>query len=58
MKIFLSVLFSAIVLVAYSMIEKRLNQQACAVCGFSVSADAVNQSCPRCDALIDASESD
>ena len=58
MKILLSVLFCAAVLVAYSMIEKRLNQQACPVCGFTVSADVVNGSCPRCDALINSLESD
>jgi predicted Zn-ribbon and HTH transcriptional regulator len=58
MKILLSVLFCAIALIVYSVIEKRLNQQACPVCGFSVSADAVNQSCPRCDALINPLESD
>jgi hypothetical protein len=58
MKILLSVLFGAVVLMAYIMIEKRLNQRACPVCGFSVSADAVNESCPRCDALINPLEID
>jgi rubrerythrin len=58
MKILLSVLTCAAALVAYSVIEKRLNQRACSVCGFSVSADAVNQPCPRCDAPITPPESD
>ena len=58
MKILLSILFGAVVLMAYLIIEKRLNQRACPVCGFSVSADAVNESCPRCDALINSAEID
>jgi rubrerythrin len=58
MKILLSILFCAVALLAYSIIEKRLNQQPCSVCGFSVSADAVNGSCPRCDALINSPEGD
>lgn len=58
MKILLSILFCAVALVAYSMIEKRLNQQTCSVCGFSVSTDAVKGSCPRCEALINSPESD
>jgi len=58
MKILLSVLFATVVLIAYSIIEKRLNQQACRICGLRVSADVVNQSCPRCDALINPLEAD
>ncbi|MEN3335493.1 MAG: hypothetical protein V7641_4858 [Blastocatellia bacterium] len=58
MKILLSMLFCAGVLMAYVMIEKRLNQRVCPVCGFSVSADTVNESCPRCDALISSLEID
>jgi rubrerythrin len=58
MKILLSVLFCAVVLMVYVIIEKRLNQRACPACGFSVSADAVNESCPRCDALINSLEID
>ena len=52
MKMLLGILFGAAVLVVYALIEKRWNQRACPVCGFRVSADAVNESCPRCDALI------
>ena len=52
MKLLLGILIGAIVLIVYVMIEKRLNQRACPICGFSISADAVNEPCPRCDALI------
>jgi Zn finger protein HypA/HybF involved in hydrogenase expression len=52
MNMLLGILLSAIVLIAYAWIEKRLNQQACAVCGARVSADVIDQPCPRCDALI------
>ncbi|HJQ22649.1 MAG TPA: hypothetical protein VKA60_01955 [Blastocatellia bacterium] len=52
MKLLLGILFGAAVLIAYVMIEKRLSQRACPVCGFQISADAANEPCPRCDALI------
>jgi len=52
MKLLLGVLFGAVVLIAYVLIEKRINQRPCPVCGFQISADAVGEPCPRCDALI------
>ena len=52
MKMFLGILFGAVALIAYVLIEKRRGQQACATCGFRVSADVVNQPCPRCGALL------
>ena len=58
MKLLAGILFGAVVLVAYSLIEKRVNQQACAVCGYRVSADAINQACPRCGAAINSLETD
>jgi len=35
-------------LVAYALIERRINQRACPYCGFRVSIDALIQKCPRC----------
>ena len=58
MKLLAGILFTAVVLIAYSVIEKRINQQACAVCGYRASADAVGQACPRCDAPINSLETD
>lgn len=52
MKLFLCILFGAATLIAFIIIEKRRGQQPCTVCGFRVSADVVNQPCPRCDAFI------
>ena len=58
MKLLAAILFCSVVLIAYSLIEKRLNQRSCPVCGYRLSADAVNQACPRCDALINSLETD
>ena len=58
MKILLTVLLGAVALMAYVIIEKQRSQQACAVCGLRVSADVVNQPCPRCDARINPLEGD
>ena len=58
MKMLAGILFGVVALVAYSLIEKRINQRGCPVCGYRISADAVNQACPRCDALINSLESD
>ena len=52
MAILLSVLIGAGVLVAYYLVEKRINQQACPECGFTMSLDAVEEQCPNCDAEI------
>jgi rubrerythrin len=48
----MALLFGAAALVAYSMIEKRINQRACPECGYNISADAVEEQCPQCDALL------
>ena len=58
MKLFAGILFGAVALIAYTLIEKRVNQQACTVCGYRISADAVNQACPRCAAPINSLETD
>jgi rubrerythrin len=52
MVMFLSFLLGAVVLIAYSMFEKRINQRPCLECGYGVSVDATNEQCPRCGALV------
>jgi hypothetical protein len=52
MTIIISVLIGGAVLIAYCLIEKRINQQACPVCGFTRSVDATDDQCPRCDGII------
>lgn len=39
--------------IAYSMIERRINQRTCPECGFRVSQDAPVDACPRCNPLFD-----
>ncbi|MFY9608307.1 MAG: hypothetical protein WAU45_06780 [Blastocatellia bacterium] len=51
-------LLSVIVLVcamviAYSMIERRINHRTCPGCGFRVSNDAPGDACPRCNPVFD-----
>ena len=48
----LSVLIAAGALIAYIMVEKRINQRACSECGFTISLDAIEEQCPNCDALL------
>jgi ssDNA-binding Zn-finger/Zn-ribbon topoisomerase 1 len=48
----LSILIAAGVLVAYYLVEKRINQQICPECGFTMSLDATEEQCPNCDALL------
>lgn len=48
----LSVMIGAGVLIAYYLIEKRINQRACTECGFTMSLDAIEEQCPNCDALL------
>ena len=52
MAMLLSLLIGAGVLIAYYLIEKRINQQACTECGFTMSLDAVEAQCPNCDAFL------
>lgn len=46
------VLVTAVV-IAYSMIERRINQRTCPECGFRVSRDAPRDACPRCNPVFD-----
>ena len=48
----LSILVAAGGLIAYYLVEKRINQRACSECGYTMSLDAVEEQCPNCDALL------
>lgn len=37
---------------AYMWLEKRINQRACAACGFRVSLDSPDPDCPRCNGSL------
>lgn len=58
MKILVSMLIGAVVLTAYTMVEKRLNQRACPACAYRVAADDAGESCPRCGAPVNWPELD
>ena len=40
------------VLIGYVIVEKRINLRPCPGCGFRVSIDGLDESCPRCGRLI------
>lgn len=50
MIVLLTILVGSALLIGYSLVEMRLNQMACAACGYSTSADMTGQICPRCEA--------
>jgi rubrerythrin len=52
MRIFLSILFVAAVLIAYVIVEKRINRRSCPECGFGASIDGPDEDCPHCGSLI------
>ena len=52
MAIILAIIAVGSVLVAYVMIEKRINLHPCPECGFRGSIDALDEACPRCGSLI------
>lgn len=52
MWILLAIVIGGGVLITYVMIEKRTNQRSCPQCGFRVSLDGPDESCPRCGSLI------
>jgi uncharacterized paraquat-inducible protein A len=52
MAIILTILGVGAVLIAYVIMEKRFNQRHCPECGFGVSIDGIDETCPRCGALI------
>ena len=39
-------------LVAYVMVEKRINHRPCPACGFRVSIDGGEEICPVCGSVI------
>ena len=52
MAVILAILGVGAVLIAYVMIEKRINLRPCPECGFRVSIDGLDEDCPRCGRLI------
>jgi len=50
----LAIVLCTAVLVAYSRLERRINQRACPECGFKVSRDAPGGDCPRCAPVVDS----
>lgn len=52
MTMLLSILIGAVVLIAYFIVEKRINRRACPECGFTMSVDAIEEQCPNCEAEI------
>ncbi len=54
-ELLLTIIIGGAVLIAYSWIEKRINQKTCTACGFSVSREAVEEACPRCAAKFPSS---
>ena len=48
----LAILICGAVLIAYVIVEKRINQRACLKCGFKASIDGLDEVCPRCGSLI------
>ena len=52
MRIILAALIVGVLLAAYLMIEKRINQRGCPECGFRVSIDGLVENCPQCGSLI------
>jgi rubrerythrin len=52
LKFLLALAVAAVVLIAYSWIEKRINQRRCRECGFSRSLDDAKEECPRCGSAM------
>lgn len=52
MSVIIAILIGGALLIAYCKMEKRINQRACLACGYTVSIDAPDEQCPRCDAII------
>jgi hypothetical protein len=52
MTILIAILIGGAALIAYCMIEKRINHLACPACGFTMSVDTPDGRCPQCDAII------
>lgn len=52
MAIILAILIVGAVLVAYALVEKRINLRPCPECGFRVSIDGRDEDCPKCGSPI------
>jgi len=52
MAVILAILGVSAVLIAYVIIEKRINLRPCPECGFRVSIDGLDEHCPKCGTLI------
>ena len=52
MAIILAIMVVSAALIAYVMIEKRINLRPCPECGFRVSIDGLDEDCPKCGSLI------
>jgi ribosomal protein S27AE len=50
--IILTIIVGGAVMIAYSLVEKRINQRACAECGFTIFVDALPEQCPRCGNIV------
>jgi rubrerythrin len=50
--IILTVVVGGAAIIAYSLIEKRINQRACPECGFGIFVDALPEQCPRCGTIV------
>jgi rubrerythrin len=50
--IILTVVVGGAAIIAYSLIEKRINQRACPECGFGIFVDALPEQCPRCGIIV------
>ena len=48
MVLFLVILIVGGALVAYTLIEKRINQKPCPACGSPISRESLAEDCPRC----------
>ena len=53
MKILLTIIIGAALLLFYTLIEKRIAQRACLECGAKISVDDVERKCPRCGSFVE-----
>jgi hypothetical protein len=51
-RIFLTIVIAATVLIIYVMMEKKFAQRACFSCGSKISLENEEQKCSRCGAFI------
>jgi Zn finger protein HypA/HybF involved in hydrogenase expression len=53
MKLLLTIVIGAAVLILYLMMEKRIAQRACLECGAKISVADVARKCPRCGSRVE-----